>query len=281
MHWLILVFINVLAIAVANLYQKIAMREEKSDPVVSAITFQILTTCCYTAFALTKGLQFPEISLAPYFLGSMLLYATGIVCFFRAIKLIEASEMSIISGTGPIITIIASMIFLRDILSPSHLLGATCILASVILINFKKHKIIINQGTWLALLGTMLYGLAIIFDTMIIRVFDAVSFVPIGTAGTTLVLMLWFPRKMPHVIASLRKIDKNLFIYSILYATAAIAFYLAIEAGALVGQVSSVARSSIILTVILSGILLKERKNIGKKIVGAILTTIGVILVSS
>lgn len=46
------------------------------------------------------------------------------------------------------------------------------------------------------------------------------------------------------------------------------------------GQVSTVVRSSIILTVILSTIFLGERDNIVKKIVGAMLTTVGVILVS-
>jgi uncharacterized membrane protein len=281
MHWLVLVFINVIAIAVANLYQKIAMREEKSDAIAAAMTFHILTGVCYAIFAFVKGFQIPDISLAPYFLASMALYAVGTVYFFRAIKQIEASEMSIITGTGPVITIVASIIFLKDVLTPGQLLGAACILAAVILINFKKGGVVINQGTWLALFGTACYGTAIIFDTIIIRAFDAVSFIPIGSFGTAILMCAWYPKKIPIVIQSLKKVDKNLFIYSLLYAIAAIGFYLAIEMGALVGQVSSIARCSIVLTVILSSVLLKERQNMSKKIVGAILTTIGVILVSS
>lgn len=281
MSWIILAIINVIATAVANLYQKIAMREEKNDAISSAIAFQLLTGICYLVFALIKGFQLPPISLAPYFLGTMTFYAAGTVCIFRAIKLIEASEMSIISGVGAIVTIITSMIFLRDVLSGTQLIGAACILTAVVIINLKKKGFVINQGVWYALAGTALYGSAVIFDTAIIRVFDAVSFIPIGSFGTALVMMLAYPKKIRLVVRQLKKIDKNLLIYSLLYATSAIAFYLALATGAKVGQVSTVVRSAIILTVLLSSVLLKERQDMDKKIIGAVLTTIGVILVSS
>ena len=281
MSWLLLVVISVVATSVANLYQKIAMREEKSDAVASAIAFQILTGLCYAIFALIKGFHVPQMWLAPYFLGTMVLYAAGTVCFFRAIKQIEASEMSIITGAGAIVTIVASMIFLKDVLSVTQLIGAACILTAVVLINLKKKSVVMNQGVWLALLGSALYGSAVIFDTIIIHAFDAASFIPIGSLGTALVIMIWYPKKIPIVVRTLRRVDKNLLIFSVLYAAAAITFYLAVETGALVGKVSSISRSAIILTVLLSTILLKERDNIDKKILGAILTTIGVILVSS
>jgi uncharacterized membrane protein len=281
MSWIFITIISVIAASVANLYQKMVMRDEKSDAIASAIAFQVVTTILYAIFALIKGFRFPELSLAPYFLGTMALYAAGTICFFRAIKLIEASEMSIITGAGPIITITASMIFLKDVLTPTQLIGSVFILTAVILINFKKHKIIINRGTWLALLGTSLFGFAVIFDTIIIRAYDAISFIPIGTLGTTIIMMMWYPNKIPVAIQVLKKVNKNLLIYSTVYVAGAIAFYMAIGTGAMVGQVSSISRSSIILTVLLASVLLKERKDIGKKIIGAILTTIGVILVSS
>ena len=281
MSWIFLAIINVFATAVANLYQKIAMREEKSDPISSAIAFQLLTGVCYLVFALIKGFQLPPISLAPYFLGTMTFYAAGTVFIFKAIKLIEASEMSIISGVGAIVTIITSMIFLHDTLSPTQLIGAGCILTAVVVINLKKNGFVINKGIWYAMAGTALYGSAVIFDTTIIRVFDAVSFIPIGSFGTALVMMTAYPKKLPRVVQQLKKIDKNLLIYSLLYATSTIAFYLALATGAKVGQVSTVVRSAIILTVLLSSVLLKERHDMDKKIIGAILTTIGVILVSN
>lgn len=83
MSWLFFIFINVLATSVANLYQKIAMREEKSDAVASGTAFMILTAFLYLIFALIKGFTFPSLSLAPYFLGTMTFYAAGTICLFR------------------------------------------------------------------------------------------------------------------------------------------------------------------------------------------------------
>lgn len=280
MNWIFFALVNVIAISIASLYQKIAMREEKSDPIVSAIVFQLLSGVCYVLFALYKGFHLPSLSLAPYFIGTMILYAAGTIFFFRAIKKIEASEMSIIGGVGPIITIFASVLFLNDVFSIQQLLGVFCIILAVVLINYKKGGIVINQGVWLALAGTACYGIAVIFDTIIIRGFEVASFIPIGTAGSSFIMMLTYPKKIPLVWKALIKVEKNLLIYSVLYAIAGITFYSAIFAGGLVGQVSTVVRSSIILTVILSTIFLGERDHIGKKIIGAILTTVGVILVS-
>ena len=280
MNWLFFALLSVFAGSVSNLYQKIAMREEKSDAVASAAAFQILTGLAYFVYALVRGFHFPDVSLAPYFLISMILYAAGTVFFFRAIKLIEASEMTILNGVGSLVTILASFIFLHESLSLMQIVGALLILLAVIVINFSKKGIVINKGMWFAVAGTCSYGLAVISDTHIIRSFEAASFIPIGALGTALVLMLWYYKKIPLVIKTVKSAEKNLVIFCMLYAISAIAFYHALQLGALVGQVSTIFRASIIVTVILSSIFLNERKHLVKKILGAILTTIGVILVS-
>lgn len=280
MHWLFLAAINVVASSVAALFQKISMKEAKSDPVISAIAFQFILGLIASVFTLAKGFRLPNSSLIPYFVGSGALYAVGTVCFFRAIKIIEASEMTIVAGSGVIVTILTSLLFLGDKLSPIQLVGTGLILSAVLLISWEKKSIRINTGTWLALAGTSAYGLAVVFDTFIIRSYSAVSFLPISSFVPGIFLMLWYYRRIPEVVKYSRQVNRNLIIYSILYAIGAITFYLALENGALVGQMSSIARSSIVLTVILAGVILHETKHIGRKIIGALLTTIGVILVA-
>lgn len=280
MSWILFAVIYVFAASVANLYQKIAMREEKSDAVASSIVFQIFFGICLSVFALIKGFHIPPASLAPYFLGSSIFYAIGTVFLFRAIKRIEASELSIISGFGAIVTIIASFIFLRESLTLSQFLGAGSILTAVVLLNLKRNGFILNTGMWPALIGTFFFGSAVIFDTIIVRSFDAVSFIPLTSIGSALILLMWYSAKIPTVVHLIKKVNYSLVVYSVLYAISAISFYLALETGILVGQISSIGRSSIILTVILSTIFLGERTNLIKKLFGAVLTTIGVILVS-
>ena len=114
MPWTIFAAISIVSMSVANLFQKIAMKEKKSDAITSALIFQFLCVAFTGAFALVKGFRVPALAiLFPYTLVSSLCWAFGTVCFFMAIKRIEASEMILLTGFGAIVTIVVSSIFLQ------------------------------------------------------------------------------------------------------------------------------------------------------------------------
>jgi len=280
MPWIIFSGISIIASSVSALFQKLAMKHEDSDPIVSAIHFQLLLTIFGFLFAFLTGFKFPPVSLLPYFLMSGALYACGTVAFFRSIKLIEASEMTVLTGSGVLFTILISFIFIHERLTFLQLIGAALILSAVILINYNRKKFHINAGAGLAILGSVLYGTAVVIDTYIVKYYDAISFVALASFTPGLFIALWFIKKIPKTITSIKYINRNLLIYSFLYTIAGIAFYLALQNGALVSQAGTISRASIILTVILAAFFLGERKHVWKKIVAAILTTIGVLLVS-
>jgi len=279
MHWLIFAGISVLTFAVASLFQRLAMKEEKSDPVTSSIIFQLLLGLGSTIIALIVGFHPPPAYLWPYFLAAGFLYAFGSLFFFRAIKTIGASELAILGGAGTLVTLIVSFVFLSERLSPTQWLGAVFILTAIVIVNYERESFRFHKGVLLALAGTSCYGLAIVFDGYILRTVDAISYLPLSSFLPALVLILIFPKKIPALIQNIRQINVNLGIYSALYVISAEAFYTPIQNGALVSQVSSVGRVSIILTVILAMIFLKERSHVGKKVVGAILTTVGILLI--
>lgn len=280
MHWIIFAVIGVIATTVANLFQKIAMRDEKSDPVTSSIYFQFLMGTLASFFALLRGFSFPESYLVPYFLGSGILYAVGTICFFRAIKTIEASEMTILGGSGVVFTIFASMVFLGDKLNFIQLSGTALILCAIVIISWQKNVIKINIGMWLALAGAASYGLAVVFDSFIVKRYSAISFLPIASFVPGLLMVFFYHKRFSEVIKGISKINKNLIIFCIIYSCSSVAFYLGLENGALVGQMSTIFRASIVLTLISASLYLHETKHMGKKVIGAILTTIGVLLVS-
>lgn len=280
MSWLLFAIINVITSAVSALFQKLSMKNKDSDPILVAILFQFLLTIFGAVFAIIKGFHLPSVYLIPYFLISGVLYAGGTVAFFQSIKRIEASEMTVLAGSGVLFTILTSFLFIHEQLTSVQLIGAILILSAVILINYNRKTFRLNTGAWLAILGAALYGTAVVADTYIIKRYDAISFLPLASFTPGLIISLWYVRKVPTALRSLMHIDKNLLIFSFLYTVQGAAFYLALENGALVSQMSTVSRASIILTVILSAIFLKERKHVWRKIIAAILTTIGVLLVS-
>lgn len=280
MNWYIFAVISIISSSVSALYQKIVMKKDDSDPITSTILFQYLLALYSFAFALFIGFHPASLSLWPFFLLSGSLYAVGSLAFFRSIKLIEVSEMTVLAGFGVLFTILASFIFIHDRLTSQQLIGAILILCAVMLINYNKKTFKLNSGTWLALLGSASFGIAIVIDSYIIKQYDAVSYLPLSTMITACILSLRYIQKMPSVIRSVKRIDPNLLTYSLIYTISAITYFLALQYGALVSQMSAISRASIILTVIFAAIFLKEKKHVWKKIVAAILTTVGVLLVT-
>lgn len=280
MSWYILAAINVVFTSIAALFQKRAMNNDTSDPVASSIVFQFLLGCITLAYAMFRGFHVPDIHFLPFFLISGILYAAGTIAFFHAYKLIEASEIGILSGFGSVMAIIGAYIFLHNVLSPYQFVGAALVIFAVVIINLTKSKLKLNNGAWLTILGTSSYGLANVCDAYIVKSFDAVSYLAIMCFIPGVLIYLRYSTRTKAIVRAVKHIDRNLFIFTVLYAVQAVAFYMALSSGALVAQLNVIIRASIILTVVLATVFLKEHDRLPRKIVAAILTTIGVLLVS-
>lgn len=275
-------FFAILAVAILSvsaLFQRLAMKKEGSDPIASSIIFQLLLTAGSVFVVLFTGFSLPDASKWPYFLASGALYAFGSYFIFRASKAIEASELIILGGFGTIASLTASYIFLGERLTLLQWTGALCILGAIMLVNYQHKNFRFHLGSLFALLGSTLYGFAVVFDGFILRTYDSFSFLPIVSLLPALILIVSFPKSARFVFSSLRKIDRHLVTYSILYICGAELFYIALTHGALVSQLTTVIRSSIIVTVILAMVFLKETSHPVKKFLGAILTTIGILII--
>lgn len=279
MHWLIFSAINVIAISVSSLFQKLAMKNEKSDPVTSTAIFQFLFAFFGLLAAIVSGFHVPQLWLMPYFVLSAILYAVGTTSFFKAVKIIEASELTVLGSFGTIVTIIISFLFLGERLSGPQWAGAALIVGGVTIVSYERTGMKFNKGVAWALVGAFCYGIGVTFDAYILRFYDALSFIPVISTLTGVIVLTMNPRKITKFLTDVRSTNVNLGIFTFLYVVGAIAFYYPISQGILVSQMSSIGRVSIILTVILAMIFLRERSHIGKKILGAILTTIGIVLI--
>lgn len=280
MHWLWFAGLNIFTYSTASLFQRIAMKEKSSDPVTSAIIFQLLLSIGGALIAIPLGFHLPDLNLWPYFISSGILYATGSIFFFRAIKTIEASEMAIIGGAGTIVTLIVSFFFLSERLTLHQWIGAFLILFAVVLVKLERQNFKYNTGIWQALAGSSCYSLAVVFDGYILKTVDAISYLPLASFIPGILLLLAFPRNIPTLFSNIRQVNRNLVIYCILYVISAEAFYIPLHNGTLVSQMSAVGRASIIITVIFGMIFLNERSHAWKKLTGALLTTIGIFLIT-
>lgn len=196
MHWLFFATLSILSISVSNLFQKLAMKKEESDPVISSILFQFLLTAFSGAFALIKGFHAPPLTLVfPYFMISAVLYGIGSVFVFKAIKIIEASEMVILTGFGAIVTIVTGYIFFHEQLSLLQLLGVAAILAAVVIVKLERKTFAFNRGIGYALIATILFPLAVTNDAFILKSYDAISYTPLMCVLPAIVICFLYPKK--------------------------------------------------------------------------------------
>lgn len=281
MSWLFIILINVVAISSASLFQRLAMKEEGSDPITSTIIFQFILGALVFPFALSQGFMPPPLTeMWPYFLFSAVLYALGSVLFFKSIKEIEASEMTVLGGAGALVTMLCAYLLLGERLGLWQYLGAALILAAILLIAAQGKKNSFSRGAWFALLATSLFSFAVITDVLIIRVYDAISFAAMMSILPGIALLFLFPRSARTLPQAVKKINKNLLLYALLYSAGVISFYAALGTGAMLSQVSVVARANIILTVIMAAVFLREQHHLWRKIFAAILCMVGVMLIA-
>jgi len=282
MSWQLLILISVVLYSISVLLQRVILKENESRPIAYSIIFQLLAGIVIGIV----GLIFADMSL-PSNPGSLfwnlilmtLLYGFSNLFIFKSLKLTEASKFTIIFATRAFFTVLASSIVLKELLTGTQLLGTLLIFAGVILVNLKTSKFSFDKGSLFALAGALAFGFATTNDRFLLKSFAVYPYLTLAFIAPSIMMSLVFPKELKHIKLFL---DKNLFkkmlVLTTIYALSAAAFFAALQKSANSSQVVSVNLTSVIVTVFLAVIFLKERDNLPKKIVGAILSFIGLLL---
>lgn len=278
MSWFPLAVLSLLSLAVAALYLRITMKDEDSDPFASSIFFQFVLAFIIFVFAWFRGFQFPPAFLWPRYIFSAVFYGVGTLIGFKAAKKIGASELTILSTAGSVVSIVLGVFLLHEPFGILRVIGAGLIIASIIFLYTGK-KLHFTQAAWLAVGSAVLYAFAGVNDMYVIKSYDAVSYVAFMSFLPGVVLCIMNPKailRIPSVFKGKALI--NMLLYCFFYSIQAITYYLALSLGAGVSQMSPIQKSEIVLVVILAAVFLGERENMGKKILSAVAVTIGVFL---
>lgn len=279
--WHYYAILTVLSGSISSIVLRTLMKKEESDPILFTIVFQFILTIVVLLYALVMGFEFPPPSfLWPRLLLSALLYAIGSLCNFYSSRHLPAGENSILTASGILITVGLGVTVLGNSFSLFKAFGVVLILISVIIL-YGGGRMKINKGVLYAVGVAVFYSLAVINDVVIIRSYNPISFVPVMSFLPGLLLVLLFPKKALRIKKLLNKKSlSHIIIYSIFYGIAGITYYQALYNGASISQLSPISRASIITTVILGALFLGERDNLDRKILSAVLVSIGVFLLA-
>ena len=279
MNWLLLTALSVLLVSVGNLLQRVLMRDEESDAASYTVVFALLLTIFYFVTSLFFGFKSPVLnwSLVLY-LASAVLWGFGTVFLFKAMKLIEASEVTIFVTLRILIAILASVLFLGEIFDFSKLIGTLILIFSVLIVANIKKGIKFNAGILYSILVAIFYGTAVVIDAFNLKSFEVISYLPIINFLIFLVLLVSYPKVVRRwKVYTNYKFLKKMLPVVMFSCGQAYAYYFAIQKGNL-SQIAPINQSQVIFTVLLAAIFLGERDHLIRKVFAAICVIVGVIL---
>lgn len=280
MNWFVLTILSVFLGSIANVLQRVLMKHDKSNPYSYAIVFHLLLGILNLAFGIFYGVNFTyHGEYIQFLLLSSALWGACSVFLFKALQLLESSEVTILSTLRVPITIIAAIFLFSEAFNIQKILGTLIILIATFLVTTQKKGFKVNKGV-LYVFGVALFsGLGIIVDSFSVKHFDAIFYNTITNFLIVPILLAFRPRALKewkhffHLSFLQRMLPLGIF------STAqAITYLYSLTEPGYTSQIAAIRQSQLIVTVILAVIFLNERGNIMRKIVAAVLVTGGVIL---
>jgi len=281
MSWQILLIISIVFLSLNGLFHKSLLRDDKSDPRAQAIVFLGIGGVFSILIAILRGklqLEFPS-SLILNFLAIAVFATIAYVLKYRGFQLITASEVVIFSTTSKFWNVVGASIFLHETITIQKIFGTIIILVGIAVTMYIDKKIKLNKGIFFVLLGAAFFGLTDINGYYILQTMDASSYQIYFYLLPVFALLLIQPssiRKLSYYF----KLDRAIKVtaLAIFDTLGMLALFFAYQAGGKASVIGPLSATKVILTVVLAIIFLKERDNITKKMIGAMITVIGVVL---
>lgn len=280
MNWPILLTISIISVSLAFLVQRIILKKEESQPVAFAIFEPIISSMFIGVFTIIRGFSFINFfALWPNFLLMIAVYGTASVFYYKAVKLIEASEFTILFTSRTLFTILGAFLILKERLQPIQIVGAALIILSVVVVSSekKRQRLKFQRGEVFILLAAGLFGLGFVNDAYVLQRFDATLYLFFAVIMPALGVWITNP-KVTFMAGTIfnRKTLPKVILLSFLYAVSGITFYLAYQIGRNAAQISAFDQLATILTVVLAIAFLRERDNLARKVIGTAVSFVGV-----
>lgn len=192
---------------------------------------------------------------------------------------IEASTFSMLNQLSTTFMIFAGLIFFKEEFILTKFIGAMLIIFSNVLIFYKRGKFEFNKYILLGILSNVVFTVAIFVDVNISDSFNLPFYVTVTLTVPALMILLFErikPKEIKNELVNGNK--KAIFITALTWSTMIVAQLRAYQLGN-VTIIAPLCALTVMLNVIVGYLFLKERDNLLKKIISAILIIISIILI--
>jgi len=238
MDWLIFAFIAPIFWAVGVVIDKYILTKHMQDP----FSYQILYTITETPIILL--LLFTSISSAlPWSLLGIVaglgIYP-GLILYFKAMAIEEASRVISLWYTSPIIVLLLAYVFLAEKLSLPSYLGVVLLVLGAVFISYRKEKgkkPVISPALGLILASGVVFAGYEVLTKYVLNAIDYLSYLFWNFVGTSMIgfSLFCFPKIRGNFLSDIQRVNRPVLFWRIINTSlsfiASIFYYIAISRG--------------------------------------------------
>lgn len=192
---------------------------------------------------------------------------------------IEASTYSMIKQLSTTFMIFAGLIFFKEEFIITKFIGAMLIIFSNIIVFCKKGKMVFNKYILLGILSNMFFTVALFLDVNISDNFNLPFYVALTLILPATLIMIFEKIKLSEIKNELINGNKKAIIITALsWGTMIVVQLRAYQLGN-VTVIAPLCALTVMLNIIVGYLFLKEKDNLIRKIISAILIIISIILI--
>lgn len=278
MSWFFYTIAGLFCVAIADISQKLTL---KGKSPLSSITNNFLVWNSIGVISLVYFLVFrlPTPILPSYYFLKMVplavVYFLGGTFYYQSFKSNSVSLSAVLATISSVITTVLGIVLFNESSSGQKFIGALVVLGAIVIVNYQK-KLKIDKYNYLALAGGVMYGLAYTMDKYFVLATSPDYYQIFLCFYVGLASALFRPRQ---IVDELKEFRSGL-IPSIVSAIFFFFLYQkflfkALSIGGEVGRIDVLNNTTIFLIILIEVLFLRERTNLRKKIVSAIVAFTG------
>lgn len=281
-QWLIFTILALFIVAFAEIGQKISLtkKEDISPQTNNCIVWfiQFLYSLLFAFYTRTLSLQNINFTTALQLVTLGIIYFFAATFFYASFKKGSASISGILATISMVTSTALGIIFFHEGTSIFKFFGAFLIFLAIVIVHFSsKEKF--QKTNILALLGGLLFGVAYTIDKKFSIQLNPHTYQVLYTGTVTLVSLVFAGKQIVTESKTIHKKTLQVMFFS------ALAFFawnklnfMAYTLGGEVGKIDSINNTTIFVIILLEIIILKDKTQLKKKILTALIAGSGVFL---
>lgn len=280
MTWLYLSLFSAFLFACLNILSRVVSVDSK-NPRALTLAFNLVCISMAIILFLVTG-SYKKVVLPTqneawiFFIIAAFAYGMFERLRFYATKNLDASIYSIIGNISVVMAFIISLFLYKEVLTVSKFIGFIFILTSLLLVIEVKKSKISTKGLLLGIITSILIGIGWSLDKKGANYFNPETYNILG--WTLPFIVIYFPGiDLKEVKREFKKFSWKIVLLAFFNF---VGYYLTLKAYVLAEatKIIPIIQLSTLITVITGVFLLKERSNLGRKILAGIIAVAGVFL---